>query len=167
MAALAVCVCVKCDEQITVDSTAISSQNELFTIVGKVNIRKDELDLENTRILVDDGQYVGFLRADGTFTIPGLASNSYVLEVSSTRNVYEPIRIDINTKVVKKIDYQGFLFFTSIYKWNQNLYKGRYLSTNLRYLQKDFRIFSNILDKVNYLGPNLTRVNCKLTQWNF
>ena len=110
MAALAVCVCVKCDEQITVDSTAISSQNELFTIVGKVNIRKDELDLENTRILVDDGQYVGFLRADGTFTIPGLASNSYVLEVSSTRNVYEPIRIDINTKVVKKIDYQGFLF---------------------------------------------------------
>jgi hypothetical protein len=58
----------------------------------------DELDLENTRILVDDGQHVGFLRSDGTFTIPGLASNSYVLEISSSRNYYEPVRIDINSK---------------------------------------------------------------------
>lgn len=89
---------VNCEEQITIDSTAISTQHELFTIVGKVNIRMDELDLENTRIIVDDGQYVGFLRSDGTFTIPGLASGSYVLEISSSRNVYEPVRIDINTK---------------------------------------------------------------------
>jgi hypothetical protein len=87
-----------CDDQITIDSTAISGQNELFTIVGKVNIRMDELDLENTRIIVDDGQHVGFLRADGTFTIPGLSSSSYVLEISSSRNYYEPIRIDINSK---------------------------------------------------------------------
>jgi hypothetical protein len=58
----------------------------------------DELDLENTRIIVDDGQHVGFLRADGTFTIPGLSSSSYVLEISSSRNYYEPIRIDINSK---------------------------------------------------------------------
>lgn len=65
---------------------------------GKVNIRMDELDLENTRILVDDGLYVGFLRSDGTFTIPGLQSGSYVVEVSSPRNVYEPVRVDINTK---------------------------------------------------------------------
>lgn len=57
-----------------------------------------DLDLENTRILVDDGQYVGFLRADGTFTIPGLPSSSYVVEISSPRNVYEPVRIDINSK---------------------------------------------------------------------
>lgn len=63
---------------------------------GKVNIRMDEL--ENTRILVDDGQYVGFLRSDGTFSIPGLPSGSYVVEVSSPRNVYEPVRVDINTK---------------------------------------------------------------------
>lgn len=84
---------------ITIDSTtAVSAQNELYTIFGKVNIRVDELDIENTRILIDDGLYVGFLRADGTFTIPGLSSNSYVLEISSPRNVYEPVRIDINSK---------------------------------------------------------------------
>lgn len=89
---------MNCEEQVAFDSTAVTSHNELFTIVGKVNIRLDELDLENTRILVDDGQYVGFLRSDGTFTISGLPSNSYVVEVSSPRNVYEPIRIDINSK---------------------------------------------------------------------
>jgi hypothetical protein len=82
----------------TVDGTAMTSQNELFTIYGKVNIRMDELDLEATRILVDDGKYVGFLRSDGTFTIPGLTSNSYVVEVVGPRNVYEPVRVDINSK---------------------------------------------------------------------
>ena len=61
-------------------------------------MRSDELDIENTRILVDDGQYVAFLRADGTFTIPGLPSNTYVVEVISPRNAYEPVRVDINSK---------------------------------------------------------------------
>jgi hypothetical protein len=89
---------VNCEESITLENTAITGQNELFTIYGKVNIRLDELDLENTRILVDDGQFVAFLRADGTFTIPGLPSNTYVVEVLSTRNVYEPVRVDINSK---------------------------------------------------------------------
>lgn len=89
---------VRCDEQLTLDSNAVSAQNELFTIYGRVNIGQDELDIENTRILVDDGQYVAFLRSDGTFTIPGLPSNTYVVEVVSPRNVYEPVRVDINSK---------------------------------------------------------------------
>jgi ER membrane protein complex subunit 7 len=83
---------VKCQDN------AVSAQTELFTIVGKVTNRLDELDLENTRIIVDDGKYVGFLRNDGTFSISGLPSNSYVVEVSSPRNVYEPVRVDINSK---------------------------------------------------------------------
>ncbi|CAF0949528.1 unnamed protein product [Brachionus calyciflorus] len=85
-------------EPVGFESTAVTSQNELFTLRGKVNIRSDELDLENTRILIDDGQYVGFLHSDGTFTIPGLTSGSYVVEISAPRNVYEPVRVDINTK---------------------------------------------------------------------
>ena len=95
---LAVSSCWASEETITFENTAVSAQNDLFTIYGKVNIRKDELDLENTRILVDDGQYVGFLRADGTFTIPGVPSNSYVVEISSPRNYYEPVRVDITSK---------------------------------------------------------------------
>ncbi len=85
-------------EPINIDSTALSGQNELFTIYGKVNLRKDEIDVENTRILVDDGAHVAFLKADGTFTIPGLESSTYVVEVVAPRNVYEPVRVDINSK---------------------------------------------------------------------
>lgn len=90
--------CSNEEPPVTFDSTAVSTQNDLFTIVGKVNIRMDELDLENTRIIVDDGQYVGFLKGDGTFTIPGVPSNSYVVEISSPRNFYEPVRVDITSK---------------------------------------------------------------------
>lgn len=85
-------------ESINFENTALTGQNELFTVYGKVNIRKDELDVENTRILVDDGAHVAFLRADGTFTIPGLESSTYVIEVVAPRNVYEPVRVDINSK---------------------------------------------------------------------
>lgn len=80
------------------DSTAVANQNEYFTLRGKINIRADELDLDNTRVLIDDGQYIGFLRADGTFSIPGLPSGSYIVEVASPRNHYDPVRVDINNK---------------------------------------------------------------------
>ena len=48
--------------------------------------------------MVDDGLYVGHLRADGTFSISGLPSNSYVVEVSSPKNYFEPLRVDITSK---------------------------------------------------------------------
>lgn len=87
-------------EQITLDtsSTAVVGQTESYTIHGKINIRADELDLANTRILVDDGVHVGFLRADGTFSVQSLPTGSYILEVASPRNYYEPVRVDINSK---------------------------------------------------------------------
>lgn len=85
-------------EQITIESTSVANQLETFSVRGKINIRADELDIQNTRILIDDGAYVGFLRADGTFSIQNLPTGSYILEVSSPRNYYEPIRIDINSK---------------------------------------------------------------------
>jgi len=91
-------VAVSCADDIQIENTAVSSQNDLFTIIGKVNIRPEDIDLENTRILVDDGLHVGHLRADGTFSISGLASNSYVVEISSPKNYFEPVRVDITTK---------------------------------------------------------------------
>jgi hypothetical protein len=89
---------VNCDDTISLDQTAVANQNEYFTLRGKINIRPVDLDLDNTRVLIDDGQYVGFLRADGTFSIPGLQSGSYIVEVSSPRNHYESVRVDINNK---------------------------------------------------------------------
>lgn len=95
---LIVSVCEANQDQITLDSTAVANQYETYTIRGKINIRADELDLQNTRILIDDGAQVGFLRADGTFSIQNLPTGSYILEVSSPRNYYEPVRVDINSK---------------------------------------------------------------------
>jgi hypothetical protein len=98
---LFVVVCMhtaNCDENINMESNAMSSQSDLFTIIGKVNIRPEDLDLENTRILVDDGMHVGHLRSDGTFSISGLSSNTYVIEVSSPKNYFEPMRVDITSK---------------------------------------------------------------------
>lgn len=89
---------IECQETVGIETTAVMSESELYTIRGKINLRSDKLDLDNTRILIDDGQHIGFLHSDGTFSIPGLSSGSYVLEVSAPRNVYEPIRIDINSK---------------------------------------------------------------------
>lgn len=86
------------DESITMEQTAIAGQSETYTLRGKINIRADELDLENTRIIIDDGTNIGFLRSDGTFSIPNLATGSYILEVASPRNYYEPVRVDINSK---------------------------------------------------------------------
>lgn len=85
-------------EPITFDSTAVASQHETYTIRGKINIRADELDVQNTRVMIDDGAHVGFLRADGTFSIQNLPTGSYILEVASPRNYYEPVRVDINSK---------------------------------------------------------------------
>jgi hypothetical protein len=89
---------ISCDETITMENTAVANQNEYFTLRGKINIRPADLDLDNTRILVDDGQFIGFLRADGTFSIPGLQTGSYIVEVSTPRNHYESVRVDINNK---------------------------------------------------------------------
>lgn len=86
------------EESVQIEPTATQAQNELFTIKGKVNAGVDSLDLSSTRVIVDDGAHVGFLHADGSFSIPGLSSNSYVVEISSPRQVYEPIRVDINSK---------------------------------------------------------------------
>jgi hypothetical protein len=86
-----------CDDM-QFENTAISTQNDLFTIIGKVNIRPEDIDLENTRILVDDGQYIGHLRGDGTFSISSLTSGSYVVEISSPKNYFEPVRVDVTSK---------------------------------------------------------------------
>lgn len=86
------------NDDIQFDSTAVSSQNDLFTVIGKVNIRPEDIDLESTRVLVDDGAYIGHLRSDGTFSVSGLPSNSYVIEISSPKNFFEPVRVDITSK---------------------------------------------------------------------
>jgi len=51
-----------------------------------------------TRILVDGGRKLAFLKEDNTFVINGLQSGSYLVEISNPDYVYEGTRVDINTK---------------------------------------------------------------------
>ncbi|KAJ8877182.1 hypothetical protein PR048_021635 [Dryococelus australis] len=51
-----------------------------------------------SRILINGGEYLGFLKEDGTFTIDNVPSGSYVLEVSNPNYAYEPVRVEINSK---------------------------------------------------------------------
>jgi len=51
-----------------------------------------------TRIVLDGGRKVGFLREDNTFVIQGLPSGSYLLEVINADHAYEAARVDITSK---------------------------------------------------------------------
>ncbi|CAG9795490.1 unnamed protein product [Diatraea saccharalis] len=52
----------------------------------------------NTRIHVNGGEYIGFIREDGTFVIHNVPSGSYVVEVVNPDYMYEPVRVEINSK---------------------------------------------------------------------
>lgn len=45
----------------------------------------------DTVITINDGEYSGFLKADGTFSISGIPSGSYVVEVSNPDYYYESV----------------------------------------------------------------------------
>lgn len=51
-----------------------------------------------TRVIVDGGKKVGYVREDNTFVIHGLATGSYMVEVTNPDFFYEPVRVDINSK---------------------------------------------------------------------
>lgn len=51
-----------------------------------------------TKVSVEGGKWVGFVREDNTFVVTGLPSGSYLVEVINPDYFYEPVRIDINSK---------------------------------------------------------------------
>uniref|UniRef100_A0A6G1SF13 UPF0480 protein C35D10.1 n=1 Tax=Aceria tosichella TaxID=561515 RepID=A0A6G1SF13_9ACAR len=81
-----------------------SCDTKLNKITGNIfSLQHDDLttlrmSLMNTRILVNYGQYVGYPREDGTFEIDNLPPDSYVVEVTHPRYIYEPMRVDITSK---------------------------------------------------------------------
>ncbi|XP_076631528.1 ER membrane protein complex subunit 7 [Colletes latitarsis] len=74
---------------------------ELYVIEGKV------FPWENgplngwqlmTHVMANGGEHYGFLREDGTFVISNVPSGSYVIEIVNPNSVYEPVRVEINSK---------------------------------------------------------------------
>ena len=51
-----------------------------------------------TTVLVNGGEYIGFLKADGAFVVSDVASGSYIVEVASPNHLFEPVRVDISAK---------------------------------------------------------------------
>ncbi|KAF5272541.1 hypothetical protein FQA39_LY07865 [Lamprigera yunnana] len=52
----------------------------------------------NTRLHMNGGEYLGFVKEDGTFTIYNVPSGSYIFEVLHPEFSYESVRVEINSK---------------------------------------------------------------------
>lgn len=72
-----------------------------YVIEGRVFPPEDQ-DLANwqveTRIHVNGGEYIGFIKEDGSFAVHNVPTGSYVVEVVHPDYMYEPVRVEINSK---------------------------------------------------------------------
>lgn len=77
---------------------------KLYRITGNIySLQHDDLttmrmSMMNTKILVNYGQYIGYPKEDGSFEVENLPSDSYVVEVTHPRYIYEATRVDITSK---------------------------------------------------------------------
>ena len=51
--------------------------------------------ISETKVLVNDGEQIGFLKSDGTFSVNFVPSGSHLVEVVSPNYVFEKVRVDI------------------------------------------------------------------------
>ncbi|BFZ24469.1 hypothetical protein BsWGS_27508 [Bradybaena similaris] len=80
------------------DTEEISDKAE-FKIEGKVYVAsKDKEWTMHSRVLVDGGKYLGFVKTDGTFVLHGIPSGSYIVEVANPEALFETFRVDITSK---------------------------------------------------------------------
>ena len=84
------------------DSSASGSISEgnLYKIEGKIS-PPDVKSLDfywRTRVMIDGGKKVGFIKEDNTFTVYDLPPGSYLVEVVNPDYFYEPLRVDISSK---------------------------------------------------------------------
>jgi len=73
---------------------------QFFTIEGKVSIPQTlNFDwVTQSRILVDGGKYLGFLKEDGSFVVTNVPPGSYVVEVASPDFDFDPARVEITSR---------------------------------------------------------------------
>ena len=75
-------------------------ENSVYKLEGKV-IPPDQRPKDwfwKTKVVVEGGLKVGFVKEDNTFVVNGLKSGSYLVEVVNPDFFYEPVRVDINSK---------------------------------------------------------------------
>ncbi|KAI6203816.1 hypothetical protein M3Y94_00600400 [Aphelenchoides besseyi] len=78
------------------------TQIPLFSVEGHASLGPEMSSpvnwQANSRVLLDYGKHVGFIKEDGSFVVEGVPSGSYVLEITNVDYIFEPIRVDINSK---------------------------------------------------------------------
>ena len=82
------------------DEHELSEVEDLYRIEGKVAIEGAKIEDwgHHTRILVNGGEYAGFVRSDGTFVVSNIPSGSHIVEVYSPNYVFESARVEISSK---------------------------------------------------------------------
>ncbi|XP_074595006.1 ER membrane protein complex subunit 7 [Brevipalpus obovatus] len=73
-----------------------------YTIEGKVfpspNASITAEWFTDTKVIVNYGQYLAFMRRDGSFEVNNIPPGSYLVEVTNPDLFYKPVRVDINSK---------------------------------------------------------------------
>ena len=95
---------VTCEEHGNADVLESSTEyKKLYTLEGSVDI--DGVDVTiwgpKTRVLVDAGRYIGFIKSTGEFQIANVPSGSYTVEVVTPNHIFDPIRVDVSGKTGK------------------------------------------------------------------
>ena len=72
----------------------------LQKIEGTVEVKNAGSDdwIPATRVCLDGGEYCGFLKSSGDFTIHNVPPGSYLVEVYSPNFAFESVRVDISSK---------------------------------------------------------------------
>jgi len=89
------------DMENTVTTNGAGGGNKV-KIEGKVIMPQEDSITDkwrsNTRILINYGEYVGFVREDNTFVINNIPPGSYIVEVANKDYIFEPFRVDVTSK---------------------------------------------------------------------
>ena len=85
------------------DEESKAETKKLYTLEGIVDIENVDISIwgPKTRVLLDSGKYVGFLKASGEFQVVNVPSGSYTVEVVTPNHLFSPIRVDISGKTGK------------------------------------------------------------------
>lgn len=106
-------------------STSLVTKPSLFSIEGKVfapsDLLLDDQFLTTSRVIVNHGEFLGFIKSDGSFVVSNLPAGSYLVEVTHPDYFYEPIRVDITSKGKMRARKVNYLSASAVHQLNYPL----------------------------------------------
>lgn len=94
------CCVYLCGYTLQAQEQKVEDTNILQTIQGSVRIEGVTQPgwAARTKVVVDGGLFYGFLKENGEFEIHNMPPGTYLIEVVSPNNVFEPARVDVSGK---------------------------------------------------------------------